>query len=187
MNAVTNVDTGYSPFYLMFGREPSLAEDNILEHLNKEHEEYDFIHLAIAPIVRARAADTLTDEHEKWKMRWNEAHPGATFKEGEKVMVKEYQTQGEICRKFQPRYSGPYTIVKVNGNNTVVLDGEWKKRTNLVSTSRIFQFKPRQTEPDDQEDDHEEPPEEISTNEHQEQRQSRRVRKAPTRLIETMG
>ena len=150
INSVTNADTGYSPFYLMYAREPAIPEGNLLEHLNQDHEEYDFLHLAIAPIVRTQAAEGLTEQQERWKQRWNEKHPEAKFKEGERVMVKEYQTREGLCRKLQPKYSGPYLITKVHENNTVDLDAEWTRKSHRITTARIFKFTPRDSQENSQ-------------------------------------
>ena len=97
-------------------------------------------------LSRARElARQRTREHQlKEKKRYDRRRSNVTFAPGQLVMVEtSLQRKGRSLR-FNPRNRGPFVVVRVNNNNTVVLRGEQESgATAVINVERLISIRKR--------------------------------------------
>ncbi|KAK9731618.1 hypothetical protein QE152_g13514 [Popillia japonica] len=136
-NSTNHTTTGISPFELLYGhtntREPlDLYYDNIYfqEYIQRHKERTKCLYDSIAKKMQGKKEETISRRNEQHdsiakKMqgkkeetisRRNEQRKDKELKIGQQVYVKpaKYYTQ-----KTKERYRGPFTIIKINEDNTV--------------------------------------------------------------------
>jgi hypothetical protein len=107
--------TGYSPFFMLFGREPQMPIDNILDPIPQSlpqrtrqdlRELLDNLemarHIAKANTLAAQGA---------YKERYDRKAKTPLFAVGQKVWLKRGNYQPFLSRKLQRKWIGPYFIV----------------------------------------------------------------------------
>ena len=117
-NTSVHAATGYSPSFLMFGRELALAFDparpivqltkvsDYVEHLSR-----------FRKVLLATANDNIQQQHKSAKQRHDRHRQAPVYEVGQLVFIKN---QG--CRnKFDERRSGPFRIKKVWNNRLTYL------------------------------------------------------------------
>jgi hypothetical protein len=113
-NTNVHASTGYSPSFLMFGREISLAFDpaqpvlqlskvsNYVEHLSRYRK-----------IILKAANDTVRQQQQMAKQRYDRNRQAPAYEIGQLVFMKR-RGNGS---KFDERQSGPFRIIDKVGNN----------------------------------------------------------------------
>ena len=148
--------TGYSPYFLLYGTEPllpfDLAEASFM--LDAYHSNMTAEDLLIARIQQLQkkpedlqhASQTLHDHRIKSKKLFEERFHARlhqdSFEPGSLVLVRNSAIELELNRKTKPRYLGPYQVVRAHdGGRSYVLaelDGTiWNK---YVAAFRIIPY-----------------------------------------------
>ncbi|XP_046575996.1 uncharacterized protein LOC124284000 [Haliotis rubra] len=107
--------TGYSPYFMVYGLEPRLPIDNILQPLP------DGLPYTVRTdlrqlldnldIARHIAQANVKSVQEAYKARYDPKARGPSFTVGQKVWLKKGSLQPHISRKLQRAYTGPFYIV----------------------------------------------------------------------------
>ena len=148
--------TGYSPYFLLYGTEPLLPFDLAEASFMSEayHPGMTAEELLIARIQQLQkkpediklAAKTLKDHRIRSKklfeQRFHARLRQDSFEPGSLVLVRNSATEMELNRKTKPRYLGPYQVVRAHdGGRSYILaelDGTiWNK---YVATFRIIPY-----------------------------------------------
>ena len=134
-NSARHATTKYSPFYLMFGREPKIPADLFVRspaiELPLNVEEY-------AARFKEKMANAyeVVRKNQEAKMKYNKKyhdrkHIASAFEPGDKVWAREFkQAKGE-CRKFKMKWKGPYVV------ETVFNEMDYRLRPMNKSGKRI--------------------------------------------------
>ena len=112
-NTATQATTGFSPFFLLYGREPSSMLDTILTY-RPDASEYrpasDLVQCAEECRQLARSFTSVAQGIQKERL--DQDKPAHTFPVGSFVWLSvPFQSPG-LSRKFAPKYNGPYRIVQ---------------------------------------------------------------------------
>ena len=138
-NTSIHATTKFSPFFLMFGRKPTLPGDIFI----KDPE----IIIPITPCEYAeklrknlRKAYTAVKQNTTSRMDLAKKHHerkylAAKFIQGDKVLVKELKTPKGKCKKFTLRWKGPYIVENIFNNLDYILK-PLKKRGKKITAHR---------------------------------------------------
>lgn len=114
-NTAPHIDTGYSPYELVYGKLPSLPSD-IVDNNTKFYNYDDYaqeLRLKLQfTLKRARELSTRAKENRTTKNKYENR---LNLKIGDLVLVKV-----ENRKKNQSPYKGPYRIISRNGVNTTI-------------------------------------------------------------------
>ena len=136
-NTAVHSSTGYSPFYLMYGREAREPDDLLPPARNRNltdvnmifsQQWYDAIEIAKARLEEAK---------EKQKEYYDRNARRTVYEVNDRIMLK---TLADIPGKFNMRWEGPFTVVEKKGNvnyKIVSVDG---KKLLVVHTDRMKKF-----------------------------------------------
>ncbi|KZS18242.1 Uncharacterized protein APZ42_015657 [Daphnia magna] len=145
-NTSRQESTGFSPFFLLYGRDQILPIDLILGSLSDSQGETEISYAnkmmenltAARSIVRTR----LSQVQEKQKRYYDASHRDVTFQKGEKVLVyKPIRKKGK-SDKLLHRLVGPFIVVRQTTpvNYEVKLVNE-KTKSDIVHVASMKPFK----------------------------------------------
>ncbi|UYV78594.1 hypothetical protein LAZ67_16002094, partial [Cordylochernes scorpioides] len=124
-NTTIQETTGYSPFFLMFGREPtSLLDDrNISVDIDKDdYDEYIKHHLdKINRTIKLVINNTINTQ-ERMKKNYDKKHMERSYEPGELVAVWTPIRKIGKCEKLLRKYFGPYRILKKLSNVNYLIE-----------------------------------------------------------------
>jgi hypothetical protein len=161
-NSSTCASTGYSPYYLMFGKDPTLLEDIALEHVHDEQTE-DIANITTrltAAYKHVRAQQRRMAEINRQriaKQRNNKAE--IKYEIGDPVMYWEpAQTKHLLLKddeinitkkapsKWKDRWTGPHTIVAIESgkyNPRYTIDHvKWRRKITSVKADKLAPYHP---------------------------------------------
>ncbi|UYV78997.1 hypothetical protein LAZ67_17000580, partial [Cordylochernes scorpioides] len=124
-NTTIQETTGYSPFFLMFGREPtSLLDDrNISVDIDKDdYDEYIKHHLDKINKTRKLVINNTIKTQERMKKNYDKKHMERSYKPGELVAVWTPIRKIGKCEKLLRKYFGPYRILKKLSNVNYLIE-----------------------------------------------------------------
>ena len=158
INTNQSTSTKYSPFYLMFGRNPrfpfeveksetnltdlddiaQLMEDLSNEVVIREHvEQMSQMKDTIFPIVDSNIKKA--QEKQKAQYQKKKGQPVCQFKVGEAVLVRNMLQKTKKGHKLEDQWIGPYEIIEVNADRGVckLLNPSTKKIVRQQSIKKI--------------------------------------------------
>lgn len=112
-NSSRHDTAGYSPFFLLYGREPSLPLDTLLPDATPLTTEYARDAVAHADVARQVARAKLAASQSSQKHRYDEQHRTAHFTPGSLVLVSTPCRRIGLSEKLLPRFKGPYRIKRM--------------------------------------------------------------------------
>lgn len=132
INSTKNSTTGYCPNELIFDYKPiDLIQNRIVAAVQDDITDEN----TTLSDKRVLAIENIRTERERWKKRFDGRHiRPTTYQEGDLVLIQNVpQATGE-SRKLDPKYRGPYIIVRVLGNDRYLIEDI----PDMNATSRKF-------------------------------------------------
>jgi hypothetical protein len=109
-NTSVHASTGYTPHYLMFGRDAREPGDVLAPVRNELITDRNMVFAKMWHLAKATARDRLMEAQEMQKQYYDsKVNPAKTYKIGEKVLLK---VDEDIPGKFNMRWKGPYTVLE---------------------------------------------------------------------------
>jgi len=118
INNTTHTTTGYTPNYVMFGKESPILPTQLVTFPQQEGEEHKKPSAEVVQIVMKRIKNRTAIRNQRRDT--DKIFP--TYQVGDKVLIKEHRlssAEDKETHKLFLLYHGPYTIVEVHNNNTV--------------------------------------------------------------------
>jgi hypothetical protein len=153
--------TGYSPHYLVFGREPTLLEDIALEHAHDNNEPEEDIadiikRLATAYKYVRKQQRRAAEINRQRIMKQREGRKCASFEIDDSVMYWEPvqakklegddEFQKEAPNKWKDRWTGPHTIVSVKkgkyDNRYTIMHSKRRRLIENVKPDKLSPYNP---------------------------------------------
>lgn len=152
-NTATQKTTGYSPFFLVFGRSPSIAFESTFFYAPvardaPSHEQF----VSRLAHCRQLARSRTESQQQERKNRYDATHRSVRFRPGDEVLLWTPVRVPGLCEKFLHRFLGPYKILEetspVNYRITPVTPSTDRRRrgTEIVHVSRLKPFHRRITD-----------------------------------------
>jgi hypothetical protein len=133
-NTAVHASTGYSPFYLMYGREATEPQDRMKPVRNRNMTDpisqmwYDALEIAREKLIEAK---------EKQKIYYDRNAKRVEFKIGDKILLK---AMANTSGKFNMRWDGPYAISEKKGNVNYKIYADNGKKMMIVHADRMKIF-----------------------------------------------
>ena len=140
-NDIPGVVSGYSPHYLMFGRNPIGFGD--CPPVIPEHGSEDAVQFSSKLIEDRRyVQEQLQAQHDKLAKAYHKAHPTHVYEKGERVWYKGHQK--DTNSKLQRVWTGPGEILARQGRNQYTVATE--RGEVVLDSMRIKPYIPPHTE-----------------------------------------
>ena len=113
-NTSAQASTGYTPFFLMFGRVARLPVDLIYGSASKEVPstmEYVANLRTILELAYARARDHSATAHNRQRQHYNRRVHGAPYARGDLVWLHSPAVPAGVARKLHSPWKGPYLVL----------------------------------------------------------------------------
>lgn len=120
--------TQYSPFYVMFMRQPVLPNESEFKNTNSNHDEHD-IEGAVNQMIKIKdkiskdVVKNVKKAQQKQKESYGVRHKveNKLYLVGDKVLLKNFRRKAGMATVQQLRYKGPYEVTKYNGKGNYSL------------------------------------------------------------------
>ena len=144
VRVTTNASTGYSPYFLVYGREPKLPGDATIPFISQESfadprtiADITARELSDLGQHRAAAEAKLKAVSQKDKERWDAHIKPVSYEVGDMVMLTHEDSFG-----LEPQFKGPFMVIQVFDNGTCRLETiEGRKLDSLVHKERLMHAK----------------------------------------------
>ena len=114
-NTAVHAGTGYTPHYLMFGRDPKEPEDVLSPVRNELITDRNMIFAKMWNLAKETARERLIESQVKQKHYYDKGTKIINYGMGDQVLLKELDDKPG---KFNMRWEGPYTVIgKTSGVN----------------------------------------------------------------------
>uniref|UniRef100_A0A6G5A9C4 Putative tick transposon n=1 Tax=Rhipicephalus microplus TaxID=6941 RepID=A0A6G5A9C4_RHIMP len=111
-NSSRHDTAGFSPFFLLFGRDPALPFDTLLPAALNDKSQYARDAIMKAQAARQVARRRLLDSQDNQKSVYDARHRDVHFTPGDLVLLWFPSRRVGLSEKLLPRYSGPYRILR---------------------------------------------------------------------------
>lgn len=111
-NSSRHDTTGFSPFYLLFGRHPALPFDTLLPSTTQTVTEYARDATARAQVARQIAQERLLGSQLSQKACYDSHHRVVSYSPGSLVLLWTPCRHVGLSSKLLSRYSGPYKVLR---------------------------------------------------------------------------
>ncbi|XP_041366707.1 uncharacterized protein LOC121381454 [Gigantopelta aegis] len=140
--------TGYSPHYLLFGKEMHLPSDTSLlpkPSLGKDAKMHITTLIDNLKVVKAIAKDNMATSQTVNKDRQDLKSQQPTFSIGDQVLLFKQDKMIGHSPKLTQKWDGPYFIMQIGPNHTYKLchSASKKTHTSLVHANRLKHFDAR--------------------------------------------
>lgn len=137
INSTINKTTGKSPYQILMGINPTpLADAHLLSVIS------DNITRDNLDELRHEVSKQIQDKQQKAKLIFDaKRKPGKPFKVNDLVMVRKTDSTSSGPKKLQPKFKGPFRIVKVLDNDRYVVTDLRSSRQSNTSIIAIDSLK----------------------------------------------
>lgn len=143
-NIHENESTGFSPFYLMYGRKPRLPIDAALNYNPPLHfidlESYQHEVKRYFTQAITIANENIKHSQDKYKMSYNNKAKDVNYKVGDYVLKDSHVIKKGITPKLLPLYQGPYKIVEIRYPNIVIELVQNPKHIETIHVNRTKRY-----------------------------------------------
>jgi hypothetical protein len=140
-NTAVHSSTGYSPFYLMYGREATEPQDMIQPVRNRDMTDVNMIFSQMWYDAVEKTKEKLEEAKEIQKKYYDRNAKRVEFEIGDIVMLKE---MANIAGKFNMRWEGPFSIKERKGNVNYKIISQNGKKLLVVHSDRLKKCNPVQ-------------------------------------------
>lgn len=144
-NSSRHDTAGYSPFFLLFGREPALPLDTTLPVHAAPTSEYALDAVARAAHAREIARDRLLNSQESQRRLYDQRHRDVHFPPGSLVLLWSPSRQVGLSEKLLSRYTGPYRVLRAVTPVTYEIAPDAPSASqfsDIVHVTRLKQYHP---------------------------------------------
>ena len=136
-NTASHSSTGYTPFFLTYGRHPTLPSSLITNDFQEGFID-DELGRQMSEIVRStrRMRSLLHDAHSSQKEQFDKRARKKDFKVGDRMYVTRPHS-GPQAQKLQPLYRGPYVVRERRKHNNYLLEEEATSKFVLLHADRL--------------------------------------------------
>jgi hypothetical protein len=155
--AVEQSTTGFSPFFLMFGREPGLPSDYLFEAPTLEYVDAPtYAHHLSTYLGKAWkwARSNILGRQQEYQERYDRTAFPHTFKTNDQVLIYTPQPQKGKSPKLQRLWKGPFVVVAHTPQNLLVhptnkpkKEPFWVSCNRCKSAPALFRWRNLQLEP----------------------------------------
>jgi len=139
--------TKFTPFYMNYGRHPRKPHTIALGLEDNEQHAASSAYLDILHRCHQAAAHNLRVAQVRQAQHANKSRRVAVYKVGDPVLLSTHKLkwEGKKFKKLQPRYLGPFEIVRVVPHNAVELNSKHKGYAfhPVVNMDRLKHYHPR--------------------------------------------
>ena len=139
-NSSVHASTGFSPFFLMFGRQVKLPVDLMYGTTQgKETAVMEYVKNLKDGLLEAYALvrDRCETEHKRQKSIYDRKVHGEPYSEGDLVWLYTPAVPSGQSRKLHRPWKGPYKVVERLGDATYKLQGTRGRRPQIVHFDRL--------------------------------------------------
>ncbi|GBM30716.1 Transposon Ty3-I Gag-Pol polyprotein [Araneus ventricosus] len=145
-NSAKQNSTGFSPFFLIYGRNITTPLDVILPHNNDQDHDDSYVQQLITRFEEARqlAKIHIKDAQASDKRRYYARHRSVSYEIGDLVWVYTPIRKVGLSEKLLRRYFGPYRITCQMSEVTYEVESmeTYKKRRKLKNVVHVLRIKP---------------------------------------------
>lgn len=153
-NSAIQSTTGFSPFYLLHGREPSTTLDTIIPYPSDILDEDTNSQASYRAEACRQLARTRTLLHQQASKRsYDDRHQDHQYNADDLVLIHFPIRQRGLSEKLLPKYQGPHRVIRQTSPLNYLVEPEQpssdrrNRGRHVVHVGRLKQFKPRQPEP----------------------------------------
>jgi len=151
----THKMTGYSPFYLIYGRQATLPVELKIPSGRTENDNVeDILMERLYQIIetleedRQEVLSRVQREQQKQKSRHDQKGLSEKLKIGDKVLVERTWLKTNFSSKLENKWTGPYFVHEIAGDNIYKLRTmEGQKVKNVIHGNRLKLYRERRMEP----------------------------------------
>lgn len=146
-NTAKHETTGYSPFFLLYARQPRSCLDTIFPFA--QHDDPSMTKtLCLAEEARRLARLRTLASQERSKQRYDSRHRDFSYAPGDLVWLWTPQRKRGLCEKLLPHYDGPFLVLQRISEVTYILSrvtasGRPCKRTQVAHVARLKRYHSR--------------------------------------------